>query len=72
MTMTPEEAVRLGQPTYFVAPFDPTGRLLTAHRSARNLSLAEAKALQDEATRQGGLLLIYAEQPRSDHEPAED
>ena len=72
MTMTPEEVVRLGQPTYFVAPFDPTARLLTAHRSARNLSLAEAKALQDEATRQGGLLLIYAEQPRSDHEPAED
>ena len=59
---------------FFVASFDPTGRLLTARRIARHLTLAEAKALQDEASQQGGLLLIYPERPRSDHDrsPAVD
>jgi len=50
---------------YFVAAFDPTGVMMTAHKFREHLTLAEAKALQDEASRQGVMLLIYQE-----HDPA--
>jgi hypothetical protein len=51
------------EPTYFVVPFDPTGVMMTARKIAQHLTLAEAKAMQEEATLQGALLLIYQEKP---------
>ena len=52
------------EPRFFVVPFDTTGRMLTARKSREHLTLAEAKALQAEATKQGGMLLIYQEPKR--------
>ena len=57
---------------YFVALYDPSGVLMTASKYREHLSLAEAREIQAEATKHGAMLLIYKEQPRSDHEPAED
>jgi hypothetical protein len=48
---------------YFVVPWDTTGRLMTARKLKEHLTLAEAKAMQAEADRLGGMLLIYKETP---------
>jgi hypothetical protein len=49
------------EPRFFVTGFDPTGTMMTARKMREHLTLAEAKTLQAEATRQGGMLLIYKE-----------
>ncbi len=56
--MTPED-----EPgdRYFVTLYDPSGVMMTARKSREHLTLAEAKALQAEATKQGAMLLIYKE-----------
>jgi hypothetical protein len=48
---------------YFVALYDPSGVMMTARKSREHLTLAEAKALQAEATKHGAMLLIYRENP---------
>ena len=48
---------------YFVALHDPSGVMMTARKSREHLTLAEAKALQADATRHGAMLLIYRENP---------
>jgi hypothetical protein len=53
---------------FFVALFDPTGTMMTARKMREHLTLAEAKALQADATEQGGMLLIYKEK-RARHQP---
>jgi hypothetical protein len=53
---------------FFVTLFDPTGRMMTARKMREHLTLAEAKALQADVTKQGGMLLIYKEK-RSPHQP---
>ena len=49
------------EPRFFVTGFDPSGTMMTARKVREHLTLAEAKALQAEATRHGGMLLIYKE-----------
>jgi hypothetical protein len=41
---------------------------MTARKMREHLTLAEAKALQAEVTKQGGMLLIYKEK-RPPHQP---
>ncbi len=53
---------------FFVTLFDPTGTMMTARKTREHLTLAEAKALQADATEQGGMLLIYKEK-RPPHQP---
>ena len=53
---------------FFVSVFDPTGTMMTARKMREHLTLAEAKALQADATEQGGMLLIYKEK-RARHQP---
>ena len=53
---------------FFVSLFDPTGTMMTARKMREHLTLAEAKALQADATEQGGMLLIYKEK-RPPHQP---
>lgn len=48
---------------YFVAAFDPSGVLMTASKYREHLSLADARALQAEAAKQGATLMIYKENP---------
>lgn len=54
---------------YFVVPWDLSGVMMTAHKFREHLTLAEAKALQDEADKQGVMLLIYKEHPPTDTTP---
>lgn len=56
--MTDEPAAR-----YFVVLHDPSGVLMTASKYREHLSLADARALQAEATKHGAMLLIYKENP---------
>ena len=56
--MTDEPAAR-----YFVVLHDPSGVLMTASKYREHLSLADARALQAEATKHGAMLLIYKEDP---------
>lgn len=49
------------EPRFFVTGFDPSGTMMTARKVREHLTLAEAKALQAEATGHGGMLLIYKE-----------
>jgi hypothetical protein len=53
---------------FFVSLFDPTGTMMTARKTRKHLSLAEAKALQADVAEQGGILLIYKEK-RPPHRP---
>jgi hypothetical protein len=53
---------------FFVTLFDATGTVMTARKMREHLTLAEAKALQAEVTKQGGMLLIYKEK-RPPHQP---
>ena len=48
---------------YFVALYDPSGVMLTVQKPREHLMLAEAKALQAEASKHGTMLLIYRENP---------
>jgi hypothetical protein len=48
---------------YFVALYDPSGVMMTAQKYREHLSLADARALQAEATKHGAMLLIYKEDP---------
>ena len=64
---TPADDAR--EARYFVATFDPTGVMMTAHKFAEHLTLAEAKALQDEASRRGVMLLVYQEQDPATPKP---
>ena len=48
---------------YFVALYDPSGVMMTARKYREHLSLADARALQAEATKHGAMLLIYKEDP---------
>ena len=54
--MTDEPAAR-----YFVVLYDPSGVMMTARKYREHLSLADARALQAEATKHGATLLIYKE-----------
>ena len=56
--MTDEPAAR-----YFVVLYDPSGVMMTARKYREHLSLADARALQAEATKHGAMLLIYKEDP---------
>jgi hypothetical protein len=49
------------EPRYFVVPYDPTGIMMSSRKFREHLTLDEAKALQDDATKQGAMLLIYEE-----------
>ena len=48
---------------FFVVIHDPSGVMMTARKAREHLTLAEAQALQAEATRHGAMLLIYRENP---------
>jgi len=56
--VTDEPAAR-----YFVVLYDPSGVMMTARKYREHLSLADARALQAEATKHGAMLLIYKEDP---------
>ena len=65
----PKEPPEEPEARYFVALYDPSGVMMTAHKSREHLTLAEAKALQAEATNQGAMLLIYREPDRQKNRP---
>ena len=59
----PSDAPEDDASRYFVTVFDPSGVMMTARKFREHLTLAEAKAMQAEATKEGSFLLIYKEHP---------